>query len=289
MTDTGLVGKHTLSDEDIAQIREIEAACSHADGILIKFNWEQMLDRDTAHVQDFCWYEDGRIVGYAQIDGFGDEFEMTGAVLPAYRRQGIFRRLFQAARIETQHRRGRQLLLVSYPQCPAGTEAARHLGAVYRFSEYHMEAEAAAVPPLPHSELRLLEVTPDDVSELSGTMGMSFGGGRRREPDELRRALQTPGQRYFLARLGTETVGQIGAVVPQKGSVYLRAIGILPERRRQGYGRQMLAAAVHQLMAEGHKRFALDVETENSQALSLYHACGFRETMVYEYSHAPLA
>ena len=41
-------------------------------------------------------------------------------------------------------------------------------------------------------------------------------------------------------------------------------------------------------MAEGHTRFSLDVETQNAQALSLYLACGFHETNVYDYSDVPL-
>jgi ribosomal protein S18 acetylase RimI-like enzyme len=287
MTDTGLIVKHSLSDDDIVQIRALAAACECQDGIQVKFNWEQMRESGAASPRDFCWDVDGRVAGYAQIDGDGAEAELTGAVLPAFRRRGMFRRLFEAARASAQHRQAGQLLLVSYPYCPIGTEVARRLGTSYGFSEYHMEAEATAVPPLAHSELRLEEITPDDVSELSRTIGLSLGGGRWCEPDALREALQKAGERFFLAKIDRETVGQIGVVVPLNGDVYLRAVGILPERRRQGLGRQMLATTVHRLMAEGHRRFTLDVETDNAQALTLYHACGFRQTMVYDYSHVP--
>ena len=214
MAQTGLIKKHRLSVDDITQIQTLEAACDQADGIRVK--WDLDPDRDPARVRDFCWYEAGCIVGSVQLDGFGEEFEVTGAVLPTYRGRGIFRRLFEAARTEAQNREARQLLLISYPQNPLGTRIARRLGTTYRFSEYHMVAEAASVPPLPQSELRLTEVTPDDDSELAWTMSLCFGGGRWQEPGELRRALEQPGQRFFLAKLGQETVGQIGAVVCRK-------------------------------------------------------------------------
>ena len=42
------------------------------------------------------------------------------------------------------------------------------------------------------------------------------------------------------------------------------------------------------MLAEGHTRFELDVETENNQALSLYQSCGFHETDVYDYYVVPL-
>ena len=288
MTNTGLIGKQTLSDQNITQVRGLESACLEADGVRVKFNWGLMRDRDTAGVGNFGWHEEGRLVGYAQTDGEGDECEVTGAVLPMYRKRGIFRRLFEAARTEARRQGDRPLLLVSYPRCPAGTAAARRFGTVFRFSEYRLEADAA-VPPLPRSALRLRETTPADVAELSRTIGLSFEGARWNGPDALLRALQTPGRRYFLAEVGPETVGQIGAVVPPEGGVYLRAVGILPERRRRGYGRQMLAALVHRLIGEGHERFALDVATNNAQALGLYQACGFRETMAYDYSDVPAA
>ena len=61
-----------------------------------------------------------------------------------------------------------------------------------------------------------------------------------------------------------------------------RGVGVLLEHRRRGYGRQLLAALLVQMRAEGHTRFLLDVATENPAALSLYKACGFRETAVYD-------
>jgi ribosomal protein S18 acetylase RimI-like enzyme len=288
MTHTGLIAKHRLSDDDIAEIRTLAAACESADGIQVKLNWEQMRESDAASPRDFCGYVDGKIVGYAQIDGGGAEAELTGAILPAARRRGIFRRLFEAACTEAFRRGARRILLVSYPHCPAGTAAARRLGTTYGFSEYHMEAASADIPPLPPNALRLEPVSPDDVLELSRTMGLSFPGGRWSEPDALRRSLQNPDERGFLAKIGAETVGQIGAVTAEDDGVYLRAIGIVPGRRRQGLGRQMLATTVHQLMMEGYTQFSLDVETKNAQALALYQSCGFHETVVYDYSHVPL-
>jgi ribosomal protein S18 acetylase RimI-like enzyme len=46
--------------------------------------------------------------------------------------------------------------------------------------------------------------------------------------------------------------------------------------------------AVHALRAAGHQHIALEVVTENSRALALYHSCGFRETNEYGYYYLAL-
>ena len=77
-------------------------------------------------------------------------------------------------------------------------------------------------------------------------------------------------------------------MVNEGKSVYIRGFEIVPERRRRGYGRQLLAAALQAMLLEGCRQFALDVATDNVQALSLYKACGFREANVYDYYDVPL-
>ena len=70
--------------------------------------------------------------------------------------------------------------------------------------------------------------------------------------------------------------------------IYIRGFGIVPERRQRGYGRQLLAATMQLMLAEGQKHFALDVATDNMRALTLYASCGFRETEAYDYHDVPL-
>jgi ribosomal protein S18 acetylase RimI-like enzyme len=276
-----------LEEDDVAQIRHLEDVCNRAEGIRIKFNWGMMRERDGAYISDFCYYREGQLVGYAPLDGFGGPFEVTAAVLPAYRRQGIFHTLFEAARKEAANCKARELLLVSYPASQAGTAAVERLGVTYRFSEYRMEAEATTIPPLPTGRLALEKVDAANVVALSRLLSLSFAGSRWNEPEALLKELEGGNKRYFLAMLENEAIGQIG-VIAEKGRVYIRAVGIVPDRRGQGYGRQLLATTVQKMLNEGATQFELDVETKNRQALSLYESCGFRETMVYDYHGAPL-
>jgi ribosomal protein S18 acetylase RimI-like enzyme len=287
-TETGLVAKCGLDASDIAQVRALEEACCHTDGIDIKFNWSMMDNRESGQLSDFCYYQDGQLVGYMPLDAFGDQYEITAAVLPAYRRQGIFRLLFAAARQEAQRRKAAGLLLVNYRASAAGTAATGQLDVTYKFSEYCMVADVASIPPLPASRLQLVDVTPENVEPLSHMLDISFGNARYSAVEELLKELQRSDRRYFLARFEDTLIGQIG-VLTRDDVVYIRAVGIMPEWRNQGYGRQLLATVVSKMLAEGHRNFELDVATENSRALSLYQACGFHETNVYDYYTVPLS
>lgn len=237
-------------------------------------------------VSDFCYYDGGRLVGYAPLDGDRDELEVTAAVLPPHQRQGIFRLLLGAARREAQRRGATRLLLVNYPASQSGTAAVQALGLRYVFSEYRMEAEATALPPLDAGKVRLIQANEANVTELARLRALRFGD-ESRSSASLLGEMNAPGSRYFLAERDGERIGQIG-VVDVGDSIYIRGFGIVPERRRRGYGRHLLAATLQLMLSEGHRRFALDVATDNPQALSLYAACGFREKEAYAYHDVPL-
>ena len=71
--------------------------------------------------------------------------------------------------------------------------------------------------------------------------------------------------------------------MPNVSCVYINSFGVLPEYRGQGYGRQILAATIDLLMAENWQQICIEVNTENPRALSVYHACGFKQVAAYEY------
>jgi ribosomal protein S18 acetylase RimI-like enzyme len=65
-------------------------------------------------------------------------------------------------------------------------------------------------------------------------------------------------------------------------------VGIIPEYRGYGYGRQLLSGLISVLVAEGQTYFELDVETKNNNALSLYLSRGFQEANAYDYFQLPI-
>ena len=81
-------------------------------------------------------------------------------------------------------------------------------------------------------------------------------------------------------------IGQIGVVTDTMRSTCVRW-GLC----RNGVGVAMVASYFRRLYknaGRGFQRFALDVETANRNALSLYQSCGFQESNVYDYYIVPL-
>jgi len=284
----GLVRKRSLEAEDTAQIKALQEACNRAENIRIKFNWSMMRERSGAYDSDFCWYENGELVGYAPLDGFGGPYEVTAAVLPEYRKRGIFRALFTAARQEAQKQQATELLLVKYPASPDGAAVVQHLALPYKSSEYRMEATVETIPPLPESSLVLEPVDATNVATLASLLAISFGDWGWNTPASLLQELEKPNKRYFLAKWDDMVIGQIGVIAPDH-NVYIQAVGIAPEWRRRGFGRRLLAATVRKMLTEGRTHFALDVATDNRQALTLYQSCGFEEVTAYDYYTVPLS
>jgi ribosomal protein S18 acetylase RimI-like enzyme len=100
--------------------------------------------------------------------------------------------------------------------------------------------------------------------------------------------LNEPGSRMYLAFVDDVPIGVVGALTEQRG-VYIRGLGVLPEHQGRGYGRAILARTIALYVAEGHRHLALDVATENRNALALYQSCGFVETNRYDYYEVDLS
>ena len=287
MKDTCLFARTLLSDGDIVELRKLAEACDQADGIAVKLNWSMIAERDGGRINDFCYYEGGELVGFMPMDDFGGKYEITAVVAPGYRRRGIFRAMYEAALREIRSRGASELLLVNYRASEAGCAAVKRLSLPYASSEYCMEALAAEMPRLPPAVLQLERVTATNVSEVSRMLRQSFDNERWSAVESLLRELDNADKRYYVARLEGEAIGQIG-IIMATDRVYIRAVGIVPQWRRKGYGRQLLAATLQKLLNEGRDTFELDVATDNDQALSLYTSCGFRQTNVYDYYAVPL-
>jgi RimJ/RimL family protein N-acetyltransferase len=65
--------------------------------------------------------------------------------------------------------------------------------------------------------------------------------------------------------------------VVAKGCWLLQAVALFPEERGKGYGPAMIARACEAARDGGHRRIALEVESPNLGAISLYRKCGFVE------------
>ena len=285
MQQNDVLAKQSLEGQELAQVQALAEEVLRVDGAALKLDWEAVAEGTPDMNSSFCCCDGDALAGYAFLEGFGGELEWTAAVCPKFRRQGIFRSLLGAARAEAQRVCATKMLAIGYRNSEGGQAAVQALKLPYVFSEYRMETALAEMPVLDAGQVQLQRVDVAEVEVLVRMTAQIFG---KQEPlEKFLVRLAEPASRYFFAGAEGTRVGQIG-VVDKGDGIYIRGVGILPEHRRRGLGRQLLAAVLTLLRAEGQTRFALDVATENPSALSIYKACGFRETTVYDYHDVSL-
>jgi ribosomal-protein-alanine N-acetyltransferase len=73
---------------------------------------------------------------------------------------------------------------------------------------------------------------------------------------------------------GDEIVGYATALVAHD-EIHLLSIAVLPERRRQGYGRALLDEVIERGVAKGADSIFLEVRERNSEAKAFYSEAGF--------------
>lgn len=91
----------------------------------------------------------------------------------------------------------------------------------------------------------------------------------------IRETLQYETARAFIAGDGTRIVGYVLARISGKEGEILD-LAVLPEMRRRGIARQLLAETWNALAAGGVKEVYLEVRESNSPAIELYRGEGFR-------------
>ncbi|RIK45054.1 MAG: hypothetical protein DCC58_07475 [Chloroflexi bacterium] len=273
-----------LDAAELQAVRDLAAVVNAHDNLALKLNWELRGDQPDGLVNNLLAYDGADVVGFVALDGFGGEYEFCGMVNPSQRRRGVGTQLLMAVVKASRARGVTQLLLVCEHASQSGNAfvAAQGERLRYDFSEFRLELAAGDAPPLPQSDLHLRRAVRADLGVLASIRAASFAEPLDDVLAELAESFDEPDSRYYLATVGAEPVGLIG-VVDDEGSAYLRSLGVSPEHQGRGYGRAILAGAVGLLRAEGYTHFALDVATQNSNALSLYQSCGFRQTNRFDY------
>jgi mycothiol synthase len=243
--------------------------------------------------------EDDAVCGYVS-PGHDD---LT--VHPEYRRRGHGRRLF-AAGLVLAAREGLSEIRLYVPLSGAGQAFARAMGMSYRSSMWRLDlAPEAAVPEpvfpvevasrafgdwlsLPRF-LDLLNATfASHPSPVSWTLGEIQHAHDQPDFDPTTILLVSPvGRpddpiafvRTALAPPGNGEAAPVGDV---------RLIGVAPQWRGRGLGRELLRWGVAQLRARGASRIQLSVEAENDLALGLYRRAGFEPLVEWPHWSRPV-
>jgi ribosomal protein S18 acetylase RimI-like enzyme len=282
-----------LTSEERGAIQRLAGLCSAYEGLDLKLALEPPPDASLEKPGAFLYYaDDGDLVGFCSLDG-SHEVEVCGMVHPHHRRHGIGTELLIAAQRACKARGAGRILLI----CEDASQSGRAFAAAHRgqrcFGEYRM---VLVNPTILHDialhddRLALRQVAANDQAAV-GTFVWVRASVFGEELDDARQrvseGLPSTNEHYYNAFLDGEPVGCL-KLAYEGAAVGIYAFGVLPERRRQGVGKRVLACAVAIAEDQSRQRIWLEVEEENVPALALYHSCGFQETTIYGYFELPL-
>jgi ribosomal protein S18 acetylase RimI-like enzyme len=270
-----LVAKTTLSLEEVGEVQALAALCNQREGLDLKLAFP--LDQSTEPSAFLC-YADGRLVGYSALDGD----EVCGMVHPDSRRRGIGRKLLTAALEEAGRRHHPQLLLICEANSSSGQGFVAAQNGQHAFGEYRMILETLRETPPNDLPIQLQEAGPEDVELLTEILAESFGDPVEMAHENVVESMALHNEQFYLALSDGAPVGTLKVVYePPRAGIY--GFGVLRTHQGRGIGRQILFQMCQRLLAQGHQPISLEVETDNNRAISVYRACGFRETTVYNY------
>lgn len=259
-----------LTSKQLVDIKELQQACEKGETFQLKLNWDMLQTRPENEVHDFFHYEDGKLVGFAGLYGFGNKVELCGMVHPDYRRKGIFTQLFNIAEKAILERRYKQILL----NAPSKSESAKGfletISCSYSFSEHQMKWHEQELAK--QEDVSLRPSTSDDL-ETEIQLDVQCFGYEEDDAREYNEQIRLVDQ-YSIIEWEGKSVGKM-RISHTDGEAWIYGFAVLPEYQGRGIGRKALTNVVLEQHQNGFPIF-LEVEAKNANALKLYEACGFR-------------
>ena len=279
--NTKIVLKEKINHQDYEDINNLQKLCLEKDNTTLKLEIDYKLsinDKEKNkldHINEFLYYEDNRLVGYIGICDFGgDALEVNGMVHPGYRRRRIFARLFSLVKDEWQKRKPKKMLLLSDDKSISGLGFINFLCATHVHSEYEMFFNNDDRTLELSNNISFRKGTNTDFKEVKRQNSIYFNSEYDKDdtlisPEEAMEALDT-----YIANIDNEIIGKVRLEVNNGiGGIY--GLGVLPEYRGKGYGRDILIWSIKKLKEMGTKEVMLQVSVSNENALHLYKSTGF--------------
>jgi ribosomal protein S18 acetylase RimI-like enzyme len=241
-------------------------------------------------VNDFLYYEDGRLAGYFEGESWGGkEKECTGMVHPGYRRGGIGTALLAAAKEEYRQNGVEQLLLICEHASQSGRAFLETMGARFSFAEHEMVLGTLHERGRVTEGLEMRRAGEDDIDGIVSLLATDSGN----VADVLAWVsfLMAQSQhRFYIATLRGQLLGTLRLdFLEEQREVWIYAFEVRLGYRGLGYGRQMLERAIHIARAANQYPILLDVETTNTNAIGLYKSTGFEIKTTYDYYELKLS
>ncbi len=257
------------TESDISEILKLKAKCEQRldIGIVLGAGFLRSLEKEG--VGALAYKKEGRLVGFIFFYSFDkEEVEASLFTDPDDDWKKVGLSLLEAMREESRRRGHERLLVMNDRRFPSGAHMIMQNGGKPAFSEHRMEAADVRIPASHHIDLRL--VSNDDATLYAVEQACHA------------RFYSKPDQRRYLAIHEDKAIGKIDVLV-EGSTADLTGFCVVPEQRRNGYGKAILQSIIETMRMEGKDRIILDVQTDNDVALSLYLKSGFKKGFTLDY------
>jgi ribosomal protein S18 acetylase RimI-like enzyme len=282
--------KGTMDNKDYDDISSLQRLCLEADKTALKLELDYKLSRAKGKqgtingINEFMYYDNDVLVGYIGIDSFGGRvLEVNGMVHPQYRRREIFKRLYSLVKDEFAKRNVNSMLLLSDRNSIPGQEFIKAAGTQHEHSEYEMFLREEP-QKTSFSKIVLRKADNNDAREIAYQNAIYFGVpyDENAEITLIPEEEEKCGMIIYMAEYEGNIIGKVHLEVSSDtGGIY--GLGVKPEYRSRGYGREILMGAAQKLKERNSREIMLQVAAKNQNALNLYKSCGFVETSTMDY------
>lgn len=286
-----------ISEEKYKEINKLQELCALKDKVNLKLELDYKIkmhkdsDKESKEINEFLYYVGGSLIGYLGISSFGGNIsEINGMVHPEWRRQGIFKKLFQYLIDECRKRNFSEILLLSDNESESGVKFIKDIGGIYDVSEYRMKlneiTSSKTISPINLRKAKSFEKRDierqNEIFFYGKDEGESIQETYLQEHGKSINNEEPLDETAYMAENKGQTVGKIH-IDYSDDSAFIFGFGILPQSRGKGYGKEALKLALQLIEERNIEKVELDVACKNDTALNLYKSLGFQEESVMNY------
>ncbi|MDQ7094844.1 GNAT family N-acetyltransferase [Desulfosporosinus sp. PR] len=285
------VKKYLKLTEDAAEeVLELEEICNRYDGLKGSVFLDTSLNFKQNIPSIFLYYEDGLLISMlSMFIPSHVEVEISALTRPEYRGNGYFKALLSQALEELRFHNIPEILFVCERSSISGKKALAALRAEFEHAEYYMSLVKADHEPGQTSDLDLLKPDLRDLETVVELSIKTFADNYQDSKSRIENCFNSETREQFLVVLGNKVIGLVAVNHLDGEEASIFGLGILPEYRGLGYGKELMELILEYLWNRGKTRLTLEVDSENERALNLYQGKGFKIEIAYDYYRKKVA
>ncbi|MDX1807855.1 MAG: GNAT family N-acetyltransferase [Paenisporosarcina sp.] len=226
-------------------------------------------------------YAEEMLVGVVSaIDMIGvHSYEWSGLVVPGYRKQGIGRALVSTLNKNLEMRGAESELALTIKDAPNAKPFFNSLEYEWNFSEATLQAKPTDEQL--DSQVHMYPLT-SEHDEITQILMDAFGDTEEEVQTLLNFNVSSPSRHVYVAKMDDVCVGT-ATVVEDDHKFWITALATDASKRGQGVGSAILRFVLAEAKSHDVDSVMLDVEIDNTGALSIYEKAGFKTNLQVDY------